>query len=301
MGEVDGEALRRLYGGDRRLHIAGNAEIVAVDMRRVWHAEIGDRFLQRLHDGAGRDAVIGHLVVEIEGAGVELEGFGAARIDDLETDRLGMLERPGDIVFQLVAAGAPAAEQLERVVVIAEDHEPRHVDDGDRGELGLRLDGVGRDHRRLDHRGVAHLRIADAGGVRAPGGRRGQDRLALCGGERRKLRHQLAPEGDVGTGDMGVHVDGAGHDDLAADVVDLVGLAAFGLGDDAVVLDEEIADFVAVMDGIDDAAAFELDEHQAASRSSISSPMRLSTEATVGLASLGLVALTMPIPEIGVR
>ena len=301
MGEVDGEPLRRLDGGDRRLHIAGDAEIVAVDMRRMGHAEIGDGLLKQFHDGAGGDAVIGHLVIEIEGAGVELEGFGAARVDDLEANRLRMLKRPGHIVFQLVAAGAPAAQQLERVVVIAENDERRRVDDRDGGELGLRLDGMGRDHRRLDHRGVAHLRIADAGGVRPPGGGRGQDRLTLCGRERRKLRHQLAPERDVGAGDMRVHVDGAGHDDLAADVVDLVGFAVFGLGDDAAILEVEIADRVAIMHRIDDAAAFELDEHQAASRSSISSPMRLSTEATVGLASFGLVALTMPIPEIGVR
>ncbi len=100
---------------------------------------------------------------------------------------------------------------------------------------------------------------------------------------------------------MGVHVDGAGHDDLAGDVVDLVRRAAFRRGDDAAVLDEEIADAVAVVGRIDDAAASQLDEHQAALLSSINSAMRVSTAATVGLPLSALPALTMPMPEMGGR
>src|SRR5680860_1589942 len=109
-----------------------------------------------------------------------------------------------------------------------------------------------------------------------------------------------------------MHVDGAGHDDLAGDVVNLIGGAAFRLADDAAILDEDIADPVAIVHGVDDAAAFQLNEHQAAPflprplvpvllsavllaaalLASISSAMRFNTSATVGLSLFGLAALT---------
>ena len=67
---------------------------------------------------------------------------------------------------------------------------------------------------------------------------------------------QQQPRGvHVAAGDMGMDVDGAGHDDMAGDVMRLVGLAPVRARDDAAVLEPDVADGVGPVDGIDDMAA----------------------------------------------
>ena len=65
----------------------------------------------------------------------------------------------------------------------------------------------------------------------------------------------------VAAGDMGMNIDGAGHDDLAGDVMHFVRLPALRRGDDAAVFDPKIADLVSPVDRIDDTAAFQENQH----------------------------------------
>ena len=165
MSHMDGTALRRFQRRHGRIHIPGNAEIIDMHVGRMRHAKIGHDLLHGFDNAARRDAIFGNLLVEVERARVELERLRAARIDDLESDRLGMRQGPGDVVFQFVALRIALAQEVQRVVVVAEHHETGHVDDRDRGEFSLRLNGMGRDHRRLDDGGVSHLGVAEPRGV----------------------------------------------------------------------------------------------------------------------------------------
>ena len=99
--QVQRQALGGADGRQRRLHVAGNAEVAAVHVQRMRHAELQEPARQRQQDVAGRDAVVGVLLVEIEFALVELEGADAAGVDDLDRDRLGGVHGPGDVVLDL--------------------------------------------------------------------------------------------------------------------------------------------------------------------------------------------------------
>ena len=47
VGEVDRQALGRLHGRQRRVDVAGHAQVAAVDVQRVRHAELVHRPRQR--------------------------------------------------------------------------------------------------------------------------------------------------------------------------------------------------------------------------------------------------------------
>jgi hypothetical protein len=101
---------------------------------------------------------------------------------------------------------------------------------------------------------------------------------------------------------LGMDVNGAGHDDLAEHVIGLIGRAALRQGgNDVAILDEHVAHGVAAVDGINDPAAFEPDQHARASRLPIRSAIPVMTSTTVGASWLGLVAFTMPMPAISDR
>ena len=55
MGEMQRHAARGVYGRERRRDIAGNAEIIGVQMQRMRNLEIDHRLLQALEDLARRD------------------------------------------------------------------------------------------------------------------------------------------------------------------------------------------------------------------------------------------------------
>ena len=89
----------------------------------------------------------------------------------------------------------------------------------------------------------------------------------------------------VGAGDMRMDVDAAGHRDKAARVDRLVGSgAAVRRRDDLIVANPEIADFVALVGGIDDMCAFDADQHARPLASSRQAAMRARTCATLGAA-----------------
>ena len=129
----------------------------------------------------------------------------------------------------MIAFGPSSSRNKDKEeIVIAEHRQEALVDDRNVGEFEMRLQGVmGRD-RRLDHRGVAHLRIEAAGLEGRPAG--GRERRARRARPMRAMRlGQQQPRGvHVAAGDMGMNVDGAGHDDLAGDVMLDVRHAALG-------------------------------------------------------------------------
>ncbi len=108
VGQMDRQAFGAADGRERRLDVAGNAEVAAVDVQGMGDAELVQSARKRHDDVARRDAVIDVLLVEIELALVELEGADAAGIDDLDGDRLGGVHRPGDIVLDREKSFLPA-------------------------------------------------------------------------------------------------------------------------------------------------------------------------------------------------
>ena len=79
MRHVHAQAFGGADRGERRLDIAGNAEIAAMDVQRMGDAELLHGAGERLDDLPRRHVVVDVLLVEIELALVELEGADAAR------------------------------------------------------------------------------------------------------------------------------------------------------------------------------------------------------------------------------
>ena len=61
-------------------------------------------------------------------------------------------------------------QQTEQIVIVAENRQRRLVDDGNVGELEMRVQRVGRRDRRLDDGGEAHRSVEAAGLEGAPFG-----------------------------------------------------------------------------------------------------------------------------------
>ena len=178
----------------------------------------------------GREAVVRVLLVEVERALVKLERADAARVHDLDGERLRGLHRPADVVLDEGHA-LLLGERTQEEVVIAEHDERALVDDRRVAHLEVRLACVGGQHRGFEGGGVAHLGVAIAGGhgrghrVAAAGTRKigARDFLAEV-----ILRHQHAADGDLAAADVGMRVDSAGHDHRAIErifLVDLFGAA----------------------------------------------------------------------------
>ena len=169
-------------------------------------------------------------------------------------------DRPGDVVLDHLRRGV-VADHRQQEIVIAEDGERRLVDDRDVGELEMGVQrGSGR-HRRLDDRGEAHLGVEAAGLEGRPAGvgkrRRGRPRPV-----RGVLFRQQQPRRvHIAAADMGMDVDGAGHDDAAGGVEGPVGSAAGGRLDDLLVAYPEVALAEAAVDRIDDLAAGDPRQH----------------------------------------
>ncbi len=208
------------------------------------HAERGQRVGQRGQDGARRDPVEGAFLVEVEPAAVELEGADPAGIDDLDRQRLGGVEGPGDVVADRVRAGAVLDQAQEQVVVAEQDVgafvQERHV-----GHLLVGLARIGRQHRRLERHGVAHAGIGVAGGE----GRRAVVAAAAAAGAVARLDVRAVLLGqhhpgdvDLAAADMAVQVDAAGHDHLAGEVDHLVRAAVGRRRHDPPVLDPQVHD-----------------------------------------------------------
>ena len=190
-------------------------------------------------------------------------------IDDLDRQRLGRVQRPGDVVADRVRPGA-VLHQPEKQVVIAEQDIGAFVQQRHVGHLLVGLAGVDRQHRRLERHGVAHAGIGVAGGE---GRRAGVAAAAAAGAVARlemgaMLLGQHHPRDvDLAAADMAVHVDPAGHHDLAGELDHLVRPAVGRRRHDAAVLDPQIHHLaVDAVERIVDRAAGELRDHAVSRR-----------------------------------
>ncbi len=280
------QTLRRVDGGERRLHIAGKAEIVHVQMQRMAYAGRVHGALHALENLARGEAVFRHNVVEREGPDILLEGVHAAGVHAFDADGARRLQRRADIVLHDVEA-LIVAERGQHERLVAEHGQERLVDDRNVRQFEMGVQRVMRRHGRLDHRGVAHLRIEPAGLEGRPARRRQRRR----GGARLMSAMRLGQQQPRGVhaaaGDMGMDVDGAGHDDMAGKVMRHVGLAPVRARDDAAVLEINVANGVGPVDGIDHMAAGKAGQHGTSSENL--ALMASMTWATLG-ASLGALA-----------
>ena len=225
------------------------------------HAELMHRLLQGLDDLPARHAVRGDHVVKGKAAHVVLERGDAARVDDLDPKRPRRLQRPGDMIADRARASR-RAQEAEHEIVVAENRQDRLVDDGSVGEFQMRVQRVMRRDRRLDHGREAHLRIEAAGLEGGPAGigerrRGGAARMgAMLFGQQQPSRVHVRAR------DMGMDVDAAGHHDQAAlrRPSRRLGVASRPRHD-LLVANPEVADFVAPVGRIDDAAAVDAGQH----------------------------------------
>ncbi len=207
------------------------------------------------------------LLVQVHLPLVELEGGDAARIDHLDADAVGRVQGPGDVVVDQLLVRA-RGHQAEQEVVAAQHDVSALVHDRRVAHLEMGLAGVDRQDRRLEAGGVAHLRVAvscgEGAGCRVPRGGAGQ----VGAGHRigaMVLGQHRAGDVELSAADVGVHVDGTGHDHPAGQVVVVVDRFIGGRGgDDPPVAQIQIADLaVHAVGGIVDPAALEPDQHRA--------------------------------------
>ena len=267
MGEMHRQSFDAGNGIQRRVEVARHAEVAAMHMQRMRHAQFVHGSGQTLKNATGRDAVVAMLFVQIQLALVELEGADAAGVDHLDADALRGLNRPGHVVVDDFLLGARGHQPQEEIIAakhrVAADIHQRRV-----GHFHVRLTGIDRQHGRFETGGVPHFRIAV---TRRQGRRRD---IAGAGPHRAGTRHGIAPmvfrqqvagDGDLAAANMGVHVDGAGHDDLAPAVEFLIRLRSVSLmmGDDAPVTHEDVADFaIDAMRGVVNLAAGQFGQHE---------------------------------------
>ncbi len=252
-------------------------------MHRMRHAECCHRVLHRADDRARRDAPFRHRVIEPEAPRVLLEGRRSARIDYLHAQRPCRPEHPSGIIRDRCVA-CIAAQQFEQKILVAEHHQDRLVDPGDRRQFELRLHRDVRRDRRLDDGGEAHPRIEpadlvrDGGSVEMPA---------------RALIRQQQPRGvDVEAGDVAVDVDAARHHDRSRGIVARIRGAILGC-DDPAVLEPQIGGLVAAVRRIDHPPAGEQRQHGSAAR------MRPSASAAEGASPAAAVSRATSVPSAG--
>ena len=245
VSQMDREALGGVHGGQGRRVVAGNPQIAGVDMQGVRDPQLIHRPTQGADDVPRGERVVGVALIHVERAGIEFEGADPAGVDHLDTDALGGVQGPGDIVVDDLLV-RPLAHELEQEVVVAEHGVAAGVQHGGIGHLHVCLAGVHRQDGGLEGRRIAHLRITIASregrwrGMPAPGA--GQGRAGAYPGAL-VLREHGAGNVDLAPADMGVQIDGPGHDQLAGEVIGaLRSLPGGRRGEDLSIAQIEVAD-----------------------------------------------------------
>ena len=152
------QALRGVDRGERRLDIAGKAEIVHVQMQRMAYAGRVHGALHALENLARGEAVFRHHVVEREGPHILLERVDAAGVHAFNADGPRRLQRRADIILHDVRA-LIVAERRQHERLVAEHGQERLVDDRNVRQFEMGVQRVMWRYGGLDHRGVAHLRV----------------------------------------------------------------------------------------------------------------------------------------------
>ena len=97
------------------------------------------------------------------------------------------------------------------------------------------------------------------------------------------FRQQQARRIHIGAGDVGMDVDPPRHREKTRCVHRLVGFSAYWC-DDLIIANPKIADFIAIVGGIDDMRAFDVNQHTAALACPRQAASRPMTWATLGAA-----------------
>ena len=216
-------------------------------------------------DLARGDAVGPVRLVQIELALVVLEGIDAARIDDLDRQRLRCAQGPGHVILE-VGRIAALGERAQQEVVVAEQDVGALVHHRRIGEFEVGLARIGGEHGRFEAGDVTHLGVAVTGGARRRCGMAAAEMRARAGRHevaRVILGQHHARDVHPAAADVGVDVDGPGHHHAAVEIDDLVGFARIGRRrHDASCADVEIAHLaVDAAHRIVEAAAFQSRQH----------------------------------------
>ena len=245
MREVRSMALQHLHRLDRRLEVAGDAEVVAVQVDRMRQMEIVGDGREVRDDHRRRHPVVAFdRRVQRVRVLAPLPRLDAAGIHRFHAVCLRRPYEPRDDVFR--ALGFAGLEQIEDELVVGHEHERRLVDDRDVVQLLVRVTrGQDRHGRFVDGR-PPHA------GVQISGGKRGRRHAAEAGAAieavqelaRRAmvLRHQPAREVEGAAGDVRVNVHAARHHDHAACVDRARARGEIAVGDDPAVRDAQILD-----------------------------------------------------------
>ncbi len=184
----------------------------------------------------------GHLVVDgLDVTVALLEELDPAGVHQLDPVAAGRLQPPGEGVFDPIptrpGGAAGFADQLEQHLVVAHQDQKRLVDHRRVAQLGEHVAGGQRRGGCLHDRGVAQQRVAVAGGERRrdqAARARPQQLGSVKGIVAAVVGRELARSVDLGTRNVGVDVDAAGHHHHAASV-DLASVGTH-LGDHFAVL-----------------------------------------------------------------
>ena len=171
-----------------------------------------------------------------------LPQLDAAGVDGLDGVALGRVQQPAGVVAQAIPFAG--GDQRQRIFVVAEEDEEALVEDRRVVEFFVGVaGGEGRDGG-VEHGRVAHAGVQVAGRERA---RRAADRAgaeaaaARVRGTSTIFGPHLAGVVDLRPGDVGVHVDAAGHHDQPRRVEDAIRGVGRG-GDDLSVARPHVAD-----------------------------------------------------------
>ena len=263
MREMGPPALEHIHGFQRRRHVPGHAQVVAVQVKRMRQLQLVNHRRQAADDVRRRDTLVAFHRLE-QGAGVlsPLPRGDAAGIDRLHAVRLGRPDHPGDDVpGPLLLA---RFEQIEHELVVGHEHERGLVDNRNVVQFFVRVSGRQDRHRRFVHRRPAHA------GVEVAGGKRGGRHAAQAGaaaGTMQKLAggalifgNQAAGEIQGATGDVRVDIDPAGKHEHAARINNLVARLGRMIVNDAAAGDADVLDrAVDAVGGIVDLAVCDSD------------------------------------------
>ena len=267
--EVRPRPLDGPHGLQRRRPVARHPELIAMNVHPVRQLHFVRAQGDFADDLPRRDVEAWHHVVEPGHAGFGqvrplLPDLDAAGVDDLQRVAAGGVQQVAEEVAELLVL--PGGDPVHDVVVVADEDVEALVDDRRVVELFVRVPRAeGRDG------GVEHGRVPQAG-VQVAGGERRRRAAERAGPRQRRAAHrgvvaavfgpEFAGDVDLRPGDVGVHVDAAGHDDHPGQIEAADGRGRVGgRGDDLAALDPEVADFARdAVRGVVDGAAGEVNQ-----------------------------------------
>ena len=208
MGEVQRQAFGRFYGIQGGRGVARHAEIAAVHVQWMRHAEVAECLRQDFEYLPRRHMVISMLLVQIQLALVEFERGDAPWIHYFDSDTLRSIENPRYIVVDRFLVGF-GGQHTQQEIIAAKQRITTLVDNGCVAHFHVRLACICRQQRRFEARGVAHLGITVAGDER---GRHGMS--ASGAGERSAFNdiaamvfgQHVARDVHLAAADMGVQI-----------------------------------------------------------------------------------------------